>query len=392
MAADLDVPSDKSAYRIPTMGEIREVPDSGLRAVSTFSGCGGSCLGLRMAGYRVLWASEFIPAARDVYRLNHPDSILDERDIREVRPEDILEATGLQPGEIDLLEGSPPCASFSTSGKRHRHWGEVRPYSDTKQRTDDLFDQFIRILSGLQPRVFLAENVSGLVKGVAKGYFLEILARMKAAGYRVEARLLDAQWLGVPQARQRVIFQGIREDLNAEHAWPEPLPYRYSIADACPWIVASGGIRGTGQLRNKTRSSSEPVQTIMAGGGGSGNSSQFGVMSDPSIADYAIGDEYDNVEVGKNSDRYQNLSRASPQRPCPTVTAGGGTMGAAAVVHPYEKRKFTIEELKRLSGFPEDFELTGSYAQQWERIGRSVPPLMMRAIGAAVRDGPLGSV
>ena len=76
------------------MAEIAAVPDNGLRVVSTFSGCGGSCLGYRMAGYRVLWASEFIPAAAETYRANHPDTILDTRDIRKVQPEEILEAIG----------------------------------------------------------------------------------------------------------------------------------------------------------------------------------------------------------------------------------------------------------------------------------------------------------
>ncbi|MCZ7641411.1 MAG: DNA cytosine methyltransferase [Verrucomicrobia bacterium] len=79
-------------------------------------------------------------------------------------------------------KGSPPCASFSTAGKREKHWGKAKPYSDTVQRTDDLFFEYIRLIEGLKPRVFVAENVSGLVKGVAKGYFLEILARLKACG------------------------------------------------------------------------------------------------------------------------------------------------------------------------------------------------------------------
>jgi DNA (cytosine-5)-methyltransferase 1 len=83
----------------------------------------------------------------------------------------------------------------------------------------------------------VAENVSGLVKGVAKGYFLEILAKLKACGYRVGCKVLDAQWLGVPQARQRTIFVGVREDLGKEPVFPKPLAYRYSLREALPWIV-----------------------------------------------------------------------------------------------------------------------------------------------------------
>ena len=159
----------KPPYRVPSMGEIAAVPWNGYRVASTFSGCGGSCLGYRMSGYRVVWASEFIPASLQTYKANHPDSILDTRDIRQVRPEEILEAISLGAGELDLLDGSPPCAAFSTAGKRQASWGQVRSYPDTRQRTDDLFFEYARILRGLQPRVFVAENVSGLVKGVAKG-------------------------------------------------------------------------------------------------------------------------------------------------------------------------------------------------------------------------------
>ena len=188
------------------MREIEALPWNGFNVVSTFSGAGGSCLGYRMAGFKVLWASEFIAEAQATYKANHPNSILDTRDIRTVKPEEILQRIGIVKGAIDVLDGSPPCASFSTAGKREAGWGKVKAYSDKSQRTDDLFFEYARILRGLQPKVFIAENVSGLVKGTAKGYFLEILAELKACGYRVKAAVLNAAWLGVPQSRERLIF------------------------------------------------------------------------------------------------------------------------------------------------------------------------------------------
>ena len=122
------------------MAEINALQENGYVAVSTFSGAGGSSLGYRMASYRMLWASEFIPAAQEVYKMNsRPWTVLDTRDIRLVQPEDILKATGLGVGEIDLFDGSPPCSSYSTAGKREKGWGLEKKYSDSKQRTDDLF-------------------------------------------------------------------------------------------------------------------------------------------------------------------------------------------------------------------------------------------------------------
>src|SRR5690606_10607254 len=108
------------------------------------------------------------------------------------------------------------------AGKREKAWGQVKDYSDTKQRSDDLFFEYARLIEGIQPIVFVGENVAGLVRGKAKGYFREIMRALKRCGYKVEARLLDAQWLGVPQSRRRLIFVGVRDDLPASPAFPDP--------------------------------------------------------------------------------------------------------------------------------------------------------------------------
>jgi DNA (cytosine-5)-methyltransferase 1 len=343
-----------------------------------------------MSKYKILWANEFIPAARETYRANMSEGcLLDDRDIRTVQPEEILEAIGLKAGDLDLFDGSPPCASFSTAGKREAGWGKVKKYSDTQQRTDDLFFEYIRLLKGLRPRVFIAENVAGLVKGTAKGYFKIILKELKQAGYRVEARLLDAQWLGVPQSRQRLIFQGVREDLGLEPAFPKPFLYRHSIKEAIPWVRSvvhdTSGLFSTGDVTHRP----SPCITV---GPNAMNSRHFKVEPETDISRYAIGREWDRIKVGQQSNKYFNLVKPDLDQPCPTITQTAGITGAAGVVHPTEKRKFTIAELKRICSFPDDFILTGSYAQQWERLGRSVPPLMMKAIAESVFDGVLQKV
>lgn len=340
----------KPSYQIPSLEAIKESPSNNLKVVSTFSGCGGTCLGLRWAGFEILWASEFVDAARETYQANFPETPLDSRDIRQVKAEEILGEIGLDVGDLDVLEGSPPCASFSMSGKRDRFWGEIKKYSDTQQRTDDLFFEFARLVDGLKPRVFTAENVPGLAQGKAVGYFRRIIEAFREIGYVVEARILDAQWLGVPQRRQRLFFVGVREDLGVRPVFPEPLPYRYSIRDAIPWID-----------EDRTIDSQET-----------------------DISKYAIGEEWDRVSEGRQSRKYMNLIKPRRSGPCATVTQTGGVLGAASVVHPTEKRKFTIEELLRLCGFPDDFVLTGSYRQQWERLGRAVPPPVSRAVGETI--------
>jgi len=373
---------NKPAYQIPSMEEIRTIPWNGFNAISTFSGCGGSSLGYKMAGFKVLWANEFVPAAYDTYLANHSETILDTRDIRQIKAQEILDAIGLQVGELDLFDGSPPCASFSTAGKREKSWGKVKKYSDTAQRTDDLFFEYIRILKELQPKIFVAENVSGLIKGTAKGYFLEILAGLKECGYRVACRLLDAQWLGVPQVRQRIIFIGVREDLGLEPVHPKPLLYRYSVRDALPWIVS-------GKYGPSWKKADTPSPTVSASLTYNPETSHQGleiVEAETDISRYAIGVEWDKLKPGGKSQKYLSLVKPQVDNPCPTITQCSGSTSTAGVCHPTEKRKFSIAELKRICAFPDDFILTGSYVQQWERLGRAVPPVMMYHIAATIRD------
>ena len=393
---------DKPPYRVPLMTEVAAIPWNGLNVVSTFSGCGGSCLGYRMAGYRVLWANEFVPAAQDSYRLNHPGSILDCRDIKTVQPEEILKATGLKAGELDLFDGSPPCQAFSTAGKREKGWGKDKTYEHgAKQKNETLFTEYIRLLRGLKPRAFIAENVSGLVKGTAKGYFLEILAALKASGYRVEAKLLDAQWLGVPQMRQRIIFQGVREDLGKAPVWPKPLPYRYSVRDALPWIVGAT-VHPHGFTKGDELHPDLPAPSVPASGaatytghrvearleGGNGFNGHAYKSTDELAGCIQAGRplRIEMMPPSRKPGAFQ-VQEVEPDAPCATVTiASPGNDLAVPIPGQTERRKFTIAELRRICAFPDDFELAGSYSQQWERLGNSVPPLMMRAIALPVAE------
>lgn len=384
---------DKPPYRVPTMQEINAIKWNGLTVASTFSGAGGSCLGYRMAGFRVVWANEFVPAAQETYRANSGDCYLDCRDIRLVKPEEILAQTKLKVGELDLFDGSPPCQAFSTAGKREKNWGKKRSYEHgAEQCNEQLFDEYIRLVKGLQPKVFVAENVSGLVKGTAKGFFLNILAGLKACGYKVTCKLLDAQWLGVPQQRQRVIFVGVREDIGLEPVHPKPLPYRYSVRDALPWID---------QLRVRTFDkgsidvTNKPMPTVACTAGRTGlNRKESSIVdSDVDISRYAIGAEWDKLQPGEQSTKYFSCVKVDPDKPCNSIMSSSGSFPSAAQpLHPTEKRKFTIAELKRICAFPDDFVLTGSFAQQWERLGNSVPPVMMLHIATAIRDGVFAKI
>lgn len=358
----------KPPYRVPTMKEIEALPWNGYNVVSTFSGGGGSCLGYRMAGFRVLYASEFVEEAQRTYKQNHPDSFLDTRDIRQVQPEEILSITGLKRGELDIFDGSPPCCAFSTSGSREASWNKTRLYSDGKhQRVDDLFFEYTRILKGLQPKVFIAENVSGLVKGKALGYFKLILTALKDCGYTVQAQLINAKWLGVPQARERLIFMGMRTDLNLAPVYPQPLPYFYTLGEALNDLPPEN--------EKQARELCEALKPYKI----------YDVLRKIPRNPLRIMRGRDVLP----SDSYFNLTRESMFKPCSTILQTSGKICAAGTCHPLEDRKFTIPELKRIMSVPDDFRLTGTYTQQWERLGRMVPPVMMASIAETVRDSIL---
>lgn len=351
----------KPKYQVPSMSEIEALPWNGFKVASTFSGGGGSCLGYRMAGYHVVYANEFVEEAQRTYRANHKDTYLDCRDIRSVTPESILRILNMKKGEIDLFDGSPPCCAFSTAGKREKGWGQERDYSDgKKQRIEDLFEEYIRILDGLQPKTFVAENVSGMVKGSAIGYFKYYLRKMKECGYKVNAQLLNAKWLGVPQSRERIIFVGVREDLRFEPVHPKPLKYYYTLGDAFEGLPED--------REEKDRLIEE-------------------------IKGYKIGQIL--ARLPKNPPKkisassimngsYFNLIRSSFNEPAPTMCQMGATQSCACACACDEDRRFTIGEIKRITSLPDDFILTGNYKQQYERAARMVPPMMMKHIAETI--------
>ena len=143
--------------------------------ISTFAGCGGSSLGYRMAGYRELLAVEWDPVATESFRANFPGVPVHEGDIAELTGEECMRLAGIGPGELDVLDGSPPCQGFSTAGRRKLH-----------DPRNGLFREFARLLGEIRPRAFVMENVTGLVKGHMRRTYLEMAAN--AAGVRVQGQ------------------------------------------------------------------------------------------------------------------------------------------------------------------------------------------------------------
>jgi len=185
----------------------------GSKVFGTFICGGGSTMGYKLAGFDHLGGVEIDPQVADVYRANHKPKHLFVEDIRE-----FVKRTEL-PSELfhlDLLDGSPPCSSFSMAGNREKDWGKEKVFREgqAKQRLDDLFFDYIELAKRLQPKVVIAENVKGMLQGNAKAYVKRIKAEFEVAGYTVQLFLLNAASMGVPQKRERVFFICQRKDLK----------------------------------------------------------------------------------------------------------------------------------------------------------------------------------
>ena len=341
-------------YSVGSFEDIKKIPCR-FNVVSLFAGGGGSSIGYRMAGGKVLAASELVDEAANTYEANWPNTKVIRGDVRELSPDWLLDAIGMEKGQLDLLDGSPPCSAFSTSGARDKNWGKTKVYSDVKQENvEDLFFEYIRILRGVMPRCFIAENVSGLAKGKARGYLNEVLRGLKDSGYHVECKLLDAKLLGVPQSRQRTIFVGVRSDLYCDdikgRIHPLPCGYKVSLSEAFKGIS---------------------------------NSEQD--LLDCSMEGYKVLEYLKSLKPGEQHEKCFNLLKAHPYKPAGCITATGGCLSAAAVRH-WDNRGFTIAEIKRIMSVPDDYILTGNYKKQAERLGRMVCPLMSKATSNVLVD------
>ena len=345
--------------------------------VSTFAGGGGSSTGYRLAGGKILLINEFVEEAIASYKENYADTPVLVDDIKKYSGQDFLDKTNLKVGELDILDGSPPCSAFSVAGKREKGWGKEKTYSDGKLQVaiEDLFYEFIRIANDIQPKVIIAENVKGITFGAAIGKLNTFINAFEDIGYSVTYRVLNAADYGTPQARERTIFVCVRNDvINAINLnymmmhliFPSPTTKHISLESAIETI--DNDKEEVKMLRDYYEGSFQkkfldplPFRPL-----------RHTKPSDPQFRDW-------NPKAS-----CFNMIRPAPHLPSPTLTQQGQQKGLSGVFHYAENRKLTIKELKRIMGLPEDYKLTGTFDKQAERIGRMVAPKMMAAVAASI--------
>jgi DNA (cytosine-5)-methyltransferase 1 len=306
--------------------------------ISLFSGCGGSSLGYKLAGFNELLAIDFNKNSIDTFKLNFPNISCWQKDITKVSSNEILDFCKIKKGELDLLDASPPCQGFSVSGKRQ-----------INDNRNELFLEFIKLIKELEPKVFLMENVSGLIKGKMKGIFNIIMKEFNQLNYNTKCSLMNSMYYNVPQNRERLIWIGYRKDFNKIPTFPIPNKNIIIVKEAlqnCP----------------------------------------DGIYYKPS-ENTLINQYIKKIRQGETGAKYHykgnffNIKRLRNNLPSYTLPKKAGRN----IIHPIENRFITDREAARLSSFPDNFKFIGSAIERISRIGNAVMPKFMEAIALNIK-------
>jgi DNA (cytosine-5)-methyltransferase 1 len=312
--------------------DLKDVQPNGISVMSTFACGGGSSLGYKRLGCEILAANDIDPEMAYHYKLN-----LKPKHYFLCPIKDLITAE-LPPElfSLDILDGSPPCSSFSMAGNREKDWGKKKHFREgqAEQVLDDLFFDYLNLVDRLKPKVSIAENVKGMIQGAAKGYVKMIFQRYKEIGYRPQLFLVNAADCGVPQKRERVFFVALRNDIEKAPLVLKPQHRWVGVRDACE----------------------------------------------------DIGEDLDGYEQFTAINKAFTVKGLRPTHPLSSPSATLTGTDANENLWNRSKncfRKFTYREWKRLGSFPDDYQAKTDKIGKY-MIGMSVPPKMTEQVAKAV--------
>ena len=313
-------------------------------SIELFAGAGGLALGVEKAGFNTLGLIEFDKDAADTLKKNRPNWNVINDDIANISCLDLEKYFSIKKGELDLLSGGAPCQAFSYAGKR----------LGLEDARGTLFYHYALFLEKLQPKMFLFENVRGLLThdhGKTYSTMLDIFTR---AGYTIDKQVLNAWNYGVPQKRERLITIGIRNDLvgKTEYRFPKAHSYKPVLRDVLLDCPDGPGVP-YGEKKRKI------FELVPAGG--------YWRDIDPAIAKEYMKSCWD-MEGGRTG----ILRRMSLDEPSLTVLTSPSQKQTERC-HPLEARPFTVRENARCQTFPDDWEFCGNVSAQYKQVGNAVP-------------------
>lgn len=336
------------------LSDLKDVPKNGYKVFSCFACGGGSTMGYKMSGFDVIGCNEIDPEMISIYKKNHNPKYaylesIETFKLRNDLPDELY--------NLDILDGSPPCSSFSMAGSREKAWGKKKKFREGQadQILDDLFFHYIDLAKKLQPKIVVAENVKGMLQGNAKGYVKQIINLFNVAGYNVQLFLLNGATMGLPQKRERVFFICTRKDLN--------LPkLKLCFNEKTISVKESFNSIKDINYKGKDTSSSSMVKYYNKCNPGESFSKY-----------HPKGSLFGQMKLPKN-------------KPCGTLTSKEYQMW-----HYESPRLLSKYECCVLSSFPIDYEFKNDDLAKYQ-VGMSVPPLMMHKISREIERQLLSKV
>jgi DNA (cytosine-5)-methyltransferase 1 len=320
------------------------------KVFSCFACGGGSTMGYKLAGFDVIGCNEIDPKMMDAYVTNHNPKYSYLEPIQTFKDRDDLPK---ELYELDILDGSPPCSSFSMAGNREKDWGKEKKFREGQahQVLDDLFFDFIDLAKKLQPKIVVAENVKGLLLGDAKAYVRRIYNEFESAGYYVQHWLLNASKMGVPQRRERVFFIAMRKDIA------QPLLEQIDMFTQAPKLTL--------EFNEKEIPFKEFEQPYK---------NEKGKHIPEGILPYwqKIKPGRSCADVHPKGHYFQEL-KLHPDKSLPTLRAGSNSY-----YHYKDPRRLFDDEIKLGGSYPMDYNFCSN--QTIYLVGMSVPPLMIARI------------
>lgn len=325
---------------------------------SLFCCGGGSSMGYKLAGYNVLGGCDIDPRVLRLYRKNlNPKYLTCDSVANLVSREDIPEELF----NLDVLDMSPPCSTFSASGLRDRAWGIEKKFREgqAEQVLDQLFFHAIDVANRLRPKVVIAENVAAMARGKAAKYVVWVHKAFHLAGYTSSHYLLNASTMGVPQSRERIFFVAIRKDL--EH-----------LAPITKTLVASKT-----KVDLNFNLPEIPLSDILGTKTGAKLSNSVQALYDKLVAKSLFGNM---SQVHPNKAFFSNI-RCDPDRVMPTLTA---SFDCGQLCHPWKPAVLSQDTIRMSTTFPADYDFLDQ--KPGYIMGMSVPPVMMAQVATRIKE------
>jgi DNA (cytosine-5)-methyltransferase 1 len=347
----------------------------GPTCLDLFCGIGGLTIGLEQAGIRSLGGIDCWEDAKATFDHNLAPLRCMLGDLTKISTHQMGESFGIDPLEIDVIAGGPPCQGFSTVGKR-----------DASDPRNDLWSAFGNVVAAIRPAYVVIENVEGLVV-MEKGKVRDaIIARFAEMGYRLECRLLRAADYGVPQLRKRTVFLGWLEGLRPVE-FPPLLREEYvSVADAIfdlpPLRASESADRYFGVPLTPYQQARRKDVTVLTNHEAANHPPELVEI----LSHVPDGGNRKSIpeRLQPKSGFHNSYSRLASWKPAVAVTSNMRKPSSARATHPTQHRGLTVREGLRLQSFDDDFVVLGSRTSQYLQVGNAVPPLLGKALGAAV--------